>query len=53
MGGGRNKEKEKKGRTEEGEGGREGGEPEASERGNARFRVTGDGRAFAFRPWLI
>ena len=41
MGGGRKKEKEKKGGTEEGEGGgREEGEPEASERGNARLESS-------------
>ena len=55
-GGGGKKEKEKKGGTEEGEG--EEGRKESRKRVSGGTpvwirRVTGDGRALAFRPWLI
>jgi hypothetical protein len=57
MGGrrGGKKEKEKKGRTdeEEGEEGRKEGRKRVSGGTPVWIRVTGDGRAFDFRPWLI
>jgi len=54
-GGGGKKEKEKKRGTEEEEGeeGRKEGRKRVSGGTPVWIRVTGDGRAFDFRPWLI